>query len=257
MKRLFVNNKKNKIIFLFLYVAFASFFVYLFKPVYLLSIFIVLGPPSLVNFFWLKKSKTKIFIFSVVTTFLFAPPVEISARLADAWDVQSVLPRIFGIAPIENLLFAFFNFFWVLCFYEYFVDKDRSKKINSKIKIIVGLYCVLFLLVFFLFFYNQALITLNYHLLAVIILFIPGLILFYKNPKIIKKTWLPTFFFAIVFFIYEIVSLLVGSWWWPGEYLWPIKINGIIFPIDDVLIWYLLSTPVLIAGYEFFVDDNK
>lgn len=26
------------------------------------------------------------------------------------------------------------------------------------------------------------------------------------------------------------------------------------FPIDDVIIWYFLSTPVLIGGYEYFAN---
>jgi hypothetical protein len=86
---------------------------------------------------------------------------------------------------------------------------------------------------------------------------LPGVILFYFRPKLLKKVWLPTVFFALVFFVYEVVSLLVGSWWWPGNYLLSISILGHTFPLDDVIIWYILSTPVLIAGYEFFADDKK
>jgi len=235
----------------------ASFFVFLFRPTYLISILIVLLPPSLINFLWLKSSRFKVFIFSLVTTLLFAPPVELSARLANVWDVQSVLPRVFGLLPIENLVFAFFNFFWVLSFYEYFIDHDRSAKISKGIKYLVMLYCFLFILIFNLFFINQSLIALNYHLLAVIILLIPGIIIFSIKPKILKKVWLPTIFFAYIFFIYELISLLVGSWWWPGDYLLPLNLLGHTFPLDDVVIWYFLSTPVLIGGYEFFVDDSR
>src|SRR5680860_1431326 len=117
--------KKRRLLYLGFYIIFSCIAVYFFKPVYLVSITIVLVPPALLNFFWLKKSRLKIIGFSLLTTILFAPPVEIMARVANAWDVQSILPRLFGIAPIENIIFAFLNFFWVLSFYEYFIDKDK------------------------------------------------------------------------------------------------------------------------------------
>lgn len=251
------NKKKKRLLFLGLYVLIACLAVYIFKPVYLVSIIIVLVPPAAVNFFWLKRSRAKILWFSVLTTLLFAPPVELAARLSNAWDVQSVLPRLFGIAPLENLLFAFLNFFWVLCFYEYFTDRDTDPKISSRIRIIVLGYCLLATLVFTGFFFNRNLVSLNYHTLSLIILLVPGLIIFSLKPHLLKKIWLTTLFFAFVFFVYEVVSLLIGSWWWPGEYLWPAKMCGRVFPLDDVVIWYILSTPVLIGGYEFFVDDGK
>ncbi len=179
------------------------------------------------------------------------------ARLANAWDVQSVLPRLLGVAPLENLIFAFLNFFWVLSFYEYFVDKDKPGKISERFRFILLLYSLLFLVVFSLFFVAPGLVAVNYYLLAVIILIVPGGFIFYSTPKLFKKIWFTTIFFALVFFIYEVVSLLIGSWWWPGNYLFTVTIGGHIFPLDDVFIWYFLSTPVLIGGYEFFVDDKK
>lgn len=251
------KKKRQRLLFLTAYILLACLLVYFLKPVYLLSIIIVLVPPAVINFLWLKKSRFKILLFSVLTTILFAPPVELAARLADAWDVQSILPRLFGIAPLENILFAFLNFFWVLVFYEYFVDKDLRRKISRRLRLIVLGYLLLFLLVFTIFFIAPNLLAVNYALLAIIILIIPGIVMFWFNPKLLKKTWLPTIFFAFVFFVYEVVSLLIGSWWWPGEYLLPVSLLGRVFPLDDVIIWYLLSTPVLIAGYEFFVDDNK
>ena len=94
------QKKRQRLAFLIIYVALSCILVYFWRPVYLLSITIVLVPPSIINFLWLKKSRFKILLFSTLTTLLFAPPVELAARLADAWDVQSILPRLFGIAPL-------------------------------------------------------------------------------------------------------------------------------------------------------------
>ena len=249
-------QRKIKLFSLFIYILVAVTLVYFFQPVYLLSILVVLFPPAMINFLWLKQSRLKIFLFALATTFLFAPPVELAARLANSWDVQSILPRLFGLAPLENLIFAFLNFFWVLSFYEYFVAQGSSAKISPRFKKLLFLYSVVFVLFFILFFKNQALVTINYYILSFIILFIPGIFIFGRQPKLLLKTWLPTLFFALIFFIYELISLLIGSWWWPGTYLFPINLFGRILPLDDVIIWYFLSTPVLIGAYKFFMNDG-
>jgi hypothetical protein len=247
--------KKLKLIGLFIYVLIACIIVYIIKPTYLLSIIIVLVPPAIVNFLWLKNSRKKVLIFSIVSTLLFAFAIELSSRLANTWDVQSILPRLFGLIPLENMLFAFLNIFWVLSFYEYFVDKDTTIKVSNKFKYLIILFCLFSLIIFSLYFYNPATIKMNYFTTAIIILIIPSVIIFSRRPRLLKKTILPTLFFAIVFFIYEIVSIKIGSWWWPGEYFKTFIIFGKVFPLDDVIIWYFLSTITLIGGYEFFADD--
>jgi len=233
----------------------ACLLVYVWQPIYIVSIIIVLIPPSFLNFYWLKNARARVLVFSLVALFLFAPPVELMARLKDVWDVSSIFPRILGLIPLENMLFAFLNFFWGLSFYEYFINNDRPGKINKNFKYLIDLFLAFSVIVFFLYFYNRSIIGANYFTIAVIVLIIPMTWLFFKKPSLIKKTIIPTLFFAIVFFVYELVSLKVGSWFWPGEYLFPVRIWGEIFPLDDVIIWYFLSTPALIFGYEFFADD--
>jgi len=245
-------------LFLFVYVLCACTVVLMVSPSYIFSICLVLLVPSVVNFMWLRHARMRVFIFSLISALIFAPPVELAARLANAWDVQSVFPRLFGLVPFENMLFAFLNFFWALSFYEYFIDKDHQQRHISKyFKFLVGLYVVFAGVVFSLYFYDPTTVSLQYMILAVIVLFIPAVLIFSHRPHLIKKTLIPTLFFAIIFFIYEVVSLVVGSWWWPGEYVFPIMLCGHVFPIDDVIIWYFVSTPVLIGGYEFFADDDR
>jgi hypothetical protein len=250
-----ISNKK--ILFLLFYVLFAGLLVFIFKPTYLVSIILVLVPPSFVNFAWLKKSKLKIFIFCFITAFVIAPAIELCARLANVWDVQSIISRPLGLIPIKNMFFAFLNFLWVLSFYEYFVDKDSNKKISHRFKILTAIYIFAAFVIYTVFFINKELVTLNYFAISIPLLIIPAVFIFFNKPSLLKKVILPTIFFALVFFYYEVISLVVGSWWWPGEYLFKTHIFGKVFPLDDVIIWYFLSTPVLIGGYEFFSDDWK
>lgn len=249
--------KKLRLTSLLLYFLLSLVFVWLIKPVYIISLIIVLVPPSIANFLWIKNSRTKILIFSLLSALLFAPPIELTARLLNIWDVSSIFVRPFGLIPLEDIFSAFWNFFWVLCFYKYFIDGDQKRPISHRFKYLIIIYILFSALVYGLFFYNQQLIATNYITIAIITLIIPGFLIFRKNLHLLKKTIIPTIFFGLIFLLYEIVSLKIGSWFWPGEYLLPIKIWGKVFPLDDVIIWCLLSTPALIGGYEFFVDNDR
>lgn len=251
-------SKKNKILFLFFYVIIAGFLVYFLRPNYFVSILIVLAVPAFINFYWLKKAKTKVLFFSLITTLLFAPPIELLARLANAWDVSSIFFRPFALIPLENILFAFLNFFWVLCFYEYFFDTEKKYfDISRRFKYLFILYVILSLTVYIMFFSVPHLLATDYYLVGLIFLLPAFIYLAIKFPHILKKSLFVIVFFALIFLFYEVVSMSIGHWWWPGNYLLTISISDMIFPIDDIIIWYFLSTPTLILGYEFFVDDNK
>jgi len=251
-------SKKKKIILMAIYVLISSFAVFLLRPYYLFSIIIVLFPPSLYNFFLLKKNRLNVLNFSILSLFLFAPPIELATRLKDVWNVQSILPRLFNLIPLENMLFAFINFVWVLSFYEYFIINEKNpRKNNLRYKYLIILYIVFSSLSYFLYFTNKDFLASSYFIIALIVLIIPMSLIFYYYPKLLKKTIIPTLFFAFIFFTYEFVSLLIGSWWWPGEYIYSFLLFGHVFPLDDIIIWYFLSTPALIAGYEYFAKNHQ
>ena len=156
------------------------------------------------------------------------------------------------------MLFAFFNFMWVFSFYEYFVDRDYHKKISHKFKLLTTIYVLVATIIYAIFFVDKDLVTLNYFSIAIPLLVIPAILIFWHKPFLIKKVIFCRLCFSPLYFSnYEIISLIVGSWWWPGEYIFKTTIFGKIFPIDDVIIWYFLSTPVLIGGYEFFADNGR
>ena len=224
---------------------------------YFTNILVVYFQATFLTLYWAKNTRWKILKFALIATILFAIPVEIIARLANAWDVQSIFPRILGIAPVENLIYAFINFLWPIAFYENFIDKDSGKKINKKMKILITFFIILSIGTYSLFLINKGLITWDYWKIGLFILIIPAILIFKKNKNLLKKTIFTTLFFAVIFFIHELISMYMGHWWWPGEYIFTFNIFGKVFPLDDIVIWYLLSTPVLIGNYEFFADDFK
>lgn len=251
------KDKIYKLIFLIGYLFVALTLVLVFRPIYIVSIVIVLGIPSIINFLWLKGSRWPVFIFSLLSVLLFAPPVELMARLANVWDVQSIFYRPFGLIPIENMVFAFLNFFWGLSFYKYFTEDNEPSFISKRFKYLISLYLIFDILVFSLYHYNPVLVGAGYFTIAIIILIIPGILLFINNPGLLKNTLGTTIFFAILFFAYELVSLKIDSWFWPGNYWLNLNILGQVMPLDDIVIWYFMSTPVLIYGYKFFMDNKN
>lgn len=251
------QNLRHKLYILIFYNLLANIIIYFIKPVYLWSLIIVVMIPSLLTILWLKHNRKKILYFSLLSTVLFAPPAELMARLANAWDVQSIFPRLLGYIPVENILFAFLNFFWVLAFYELFVAKSGVRRLSKKFFWLFLLYTALNLIVYPIYFINPNYISVPYFLLAVPMLIIPFIVFIKLNPLSYDKLVMPTIFFAYVFFTFEIVALQIGNWWWAGNYLLPITLFGKIFPLDDIIIWYFLSTPTLILGYEYFSYDQE
>lgn len=243
---------KKKILVLLLVLLLCFLIVIFSQPSYLLAIFLIMGIPAIINFYWLKNSRQRILLFSLVALILFAPPLELVSRLADAWDVNSAFSRPLGLIPWENMIFAFLNFFWGLCFYEYFIRQDKREKISPRFKWLILAYLIFGGLIFSVYFFAPQLVTWPYYYLGVGLL-IALIILGWLQKGILVKTIWPTLFFTGVFGFFEVIALIHNYWWWPGEYLLPLYIGNQVFPLDDVIIWYFLSTPVLLLGYEYFM----
>jgi len=241
----------------FAWVFVAGLAVYFFRPSYLLSELVVLLPPLAYTLYCLPRAEVKrILRFALFSAVMFAPPVEFVARLNNIWDVQSTFPRILGLVPPENLIFAFVNFAWFVGFYKLVRPSQilQAKNLGRQV-VLTSLYFLLWPVIYLLYKYQPNWLVLSYFQLSITILFVPLVYFLFTRPSSILETWRVTLFFALLLFWYEVISLLIGSWWWPlNNYFYTIAIAGRNFPIDDVIIWYLISTPVLLVSYDYFVD---
>ena len=227
--------------------------VLIFRPGYLLNIILVYVPGLIFTLTRLKNSTKKILIFGV-TSILFILPVEVLARLTNSWDVASDFQRILEIAPIENVLYGLVNIIFPLAFYEYFYDLDRNWKISNRYKILIGIYIALFGITFGLFFIDKNLLKLDYWIIGLAII-LPIMILVIKfKPHILKRLIVPALIFGSMYLIHEVVSMYIGHWWWPGNYLLPLNMAGHIYPLDDLIIWIFCSNVAVISGYEVLWD---
>ena len=187
---LFNKNKLlNLFILLGLYVL-GIIIVLLTRPSYFVNILIVYLPGMIYAFTLIKKSRKKILLFGLCSI-LFIIPVEILARLTNSWDVASSFPRILGIAPVENILYALVNIIYPVLFYEYFYDGDRNREISKRSKILILLYVIIFVITLSLFFIDSNSIKLNYWVLGAAILIPVFIMLFVFKRHILKRLFLP------------------------------------------------------------------
>lgn len=247
------KNKVKDLVVLSLLFLVGVLFVLIIKPGYLLNILIVYIPGLVYTLSKLKKSAQKILIFGV-TSLLFIIPVEILARLTNSWDVASDFPRILGIAPVENVVYGLVNIFYPLAFYEYFFDNDRNRAVSSRFKMLIALYFILFCLTFLGFYINPNILKFDYWFLGLCILLPVFILLIKYKPHIIKRLIVPAIFFGLMYLIHESVSMYLGHWWWPGNYLLPINVAGFIYPLEDLVIWIVFSNMAVISGYEVMWD---
>lgn len=250
---LFEHEKfKHFVVLLILFVV-GILAVLIIQPTYIENILLVYLPGTIYCLGLLKRSKKKILLFAAVSL-LFIIPVELLARMTDSWDVSSIFPRLLGIAPIENMVYALVNLVYPLAFYEYFYDQDRSRKISSRWKLLVTAYLILFIGTFSLYFIAPELIKFDYWMLGIAIFIPVFILLFTQKAHILKRLLVPALVFGLMFGIHELVSMALGHWWWPGNYLFPIEIFGQIYPVDDIIIWLLFSVVGVISGYEALWD---
>lgn len=229
--------------------------ILLFKPPYLANILLVYIPVVALLLHHAKESRRRILIFSIVTVVLFAPAVELTARLANIWDVQSDFPRMLGLIPFENMVYAFFNFILGASLTEILIVNKPSATISNRFKWLILLYLLLAVVTYSLFSINPELITFSYPVIGLIFLAIPAAMILVTNKKYLNTLWLPVILLGITFFTHEVVSLHVGHWWWPSKYIYQVSIGRVAIPIEDIVIWHILSGIALVSGYRFFVTD--
>lgn len=247
------RQKLKDLVILALLFILGIFIVLIFKPGYLANILIVYLPGMVYSLTRLKRSTKKILIFGIISI-LFIVPVEILARLTDSWDVASDFPRVLDIAPLENMLYGVVNIIYPLAFYEYFFDNDRNRKISPRYKYLIGIYIVLFITTFIVYFIDPALLKFDYWVLGLLILSPIFILLLIYKSHIVKRLILPAVFFGLMYLVHEAVSMYLGHWWWPGSYLLPITISDHIYPLEDLIIWIVFSNVAVISGYEVLWD---
>ncbi len=226
------------------------------------STFVFLAVPSIFLSFALPKLVKKIMLFSAATVIPFAIIVDYIAHLTGQWLViRTFFPRFLGFVSIEDVIWAIVFVYFVLMFYEYFVESRRNTTIwHSRMIYSVGFMWTLLLIFFFFYWFFPEFLEIPYFYLWVgtLTMFLPSIIEIIRRPNLLPKFLVTGSYFFFLTFVYEITALKLGWWTFPSsQYLGWVSILGVSFPLEEFFFGFIFYSMVALTYYESFDDDER
>lgn len=262
---MFVNKpKKIDLIVIFLLAIVSSFFVVKFNAKFLVSSFVFLGVPAI--YLIIRNTQNLRLIFpgvifiGIIMGFVF----DFLATLNKAWIIpqeQLIFPyRVFGAAPIDELICLILWTLLILLVYEHFFESRRTEILNWKHYLISGIFPsvgVLIIVVLSYFIKPQLIIFPYAYAILGFLSAIPLFYLIIKEPQVFRKVLYALPYFVLLFFLFEITALHLGQWIFPGQYFGHVNFFGYRFPFEEFFIWIIASSSIVLADYKLFVDSDK
>ncbi len=254
--------KKIDLLILLIYPVLGTALSFLLKINAFASVLIFFALPALYLTLKMPRFALRAGVFSLLVSFPFIIIIDYIAHLTNQWIIpNSILPRIFEYVTIEVIIWAFFNFYFVILFYEYFIH-DHFTKIILYPKLKYLFLFSLFLFLTFLGFYNfdPNLLSIEYFYFryGIVVIFIPIILQLIKYPRFIIKFIKTGAYFFYVTLLYEITALKLGWWVFPStNFIGWVSILGERFPIEEFIFWLLLFAMAVLSFYEYFDAEEK
>jgi len=257
------KKKTIDLIILLIYPVIASALSFLLNVNSFISVVLFLVVPSLYLSLRLKTHIKKSLIFSAIISVPAIIITDYIANITQQWLIpNSILPfRLFGIVTIEIIAWSFFSIYFIIMFYEYFLDEHTAKKLwHPNMKYLISFILLVVIIFLILFFNFPSKLNINYFYLSfgVVLILIPVLIELFSYPNLAAKFFKAGAYFFLLTSIYEITALKLGWWEFPGkEFIGWVSILGVQFPIEEFFFWLMLFAMAFLSYYEFFYDNQK
>jgi hypothetical protein len=191
--------------------------------------------------------------------------VEYFGNISQAWSFPPSLFSftLFGVVIFEVLFWAFFNIYFIIIFYEYFLNHHVTKHLGEpRMKyLFLGLAIAFIIFLFLIFNFVAPPIPYFYFIFGIFVFALPVILHFSSyshNKKLTIKMLKTAAYFFYISFIYEIVALNYGWWGFPTEkFIGWFSLFGFRFPLEELVWWIMLFALAVLACYEFFDDDEK
>jgi len=240
----------------------ASIISLVLKGNFLFSIIVFFGVPAVYLSFRARKHVKKSLVFSLVFGLPLSLIIDYIAHLTKAWNVPTIFNfRILGYIGVESLVWGVVWAYFILMFYEHFLDHHVTKKYyNKKMKYLVMFLLALLVIFFFFLISSPYFLQIPYFYLVMgaVLIMLPLLSFMMKFPILLTKFLKTGAYFFFLSFIYEITALKLGWWDFPGtEFIGWVEFLGTRFPFEELFFWMILGAMAVLAWYEFFDDDRK
>lgn len=267
--------KKIDLIILILLPIFSLVISVVFQTNFLISTLLFFGLPAI----WLsyrhqvaiKKSFWFSILFSVPLVFI----VDYIMVVSNGWYIVGTVFsfRLFNVIAIEQFIWGIIFFYFLIMFYEYFLDRPerktlfellglrRNKDAVKKPMEDLAWFLFLCLLIFFsMVSMEPDVLKINYPylVLGVIIILIPLSLFLFKFPNFFWRYLKMTLYFAYFAVLVEFIGIKLNHWVFPGaEFLGLLPFFGSHIPFEEYFFYFLLGAAGVVTYYEFFDDDHK
>jgi len=215
-------------------------------------------------FLFIRKPKQiKRLAASLAAGMIMAFIVDFLAELNGAWSWapagQLIFnTKLFGLVPIDVLIWYFFWLLLTIVYYEHFFEHEISTKVSLIFKNTISVFLTLLVLLIVAFYINPAILNFSHAYLFIgLIGAFPFFYVIIKKPHLAGKLLKAGIFNIFLFLSFELTALKLDQWRFPGEYIGSIQLFGLQFPFEEFIFWIILGTPIILSYYELFVDDGK
>ncbi len=232
---------------------------------FLVSIMLFLVVPSV----YLSLRDTRYVLKAIIASLIGSVPlmviVEYFGHASNTWSFPpSVFPvTIFGSVIVEVLVWAFFNVYYVILFYEYFLDHHVTRHLwEPRMKyLLMGLLVAFVIFLFVILKLAVPPIPYFYFFFGIVVFAVPVTLQFsaYSHrKKVLMKMLKTAAYFFYLSFLYEILALQYGWWGFHSDnFVGWISLLGTKFPIEELVWWIMLFALAVLSCYEFFDDDER
>ncbi|TRZ42339.1 hypothetical protein D4S03_12380 [bacterium] len=233
---------------------------------FLISTILFFGLPSI----YLSVRNSRVILKTSIFAFLFSVPLTfildyLLVRDSAWYIVRSAFPfRLFEAIAVDQFFWGFLCIYFIISMYEYFFDRRSAfpkERLVSKPTLIFGLIAsfIAFMMIgMILVKASIPVIPYAYAFFGVTIVIIPLILFLWHFPHFYMRFIKITIYFFLLSILVEYVGLSLHHWIFPGfHYIWKIDYLGFSIPIEEFIFYFILSTPGLLAYYEYLDDDRK
>jgi hypothetical protein len=168
--------------------------------------------------------------------------------------------KLLGVVSLDAVAWGSFWSYYVIIFYEYFLDRGKNTIVSHHLKFLVyGVIVVLLVFFFFLLNRPQALAIPYFYLwIGLSLAIIPIGAFLVQVPKAIGKYVKTVSYFFALAALTEFVALRLDHWSFTGNHFvgW-VPFLGYRIPFEEMFFFFILGSVGVISIYEFFDDDGK
>ncbi len=233
------------------------------KVNFLTSTLLFFGLPALWFSLRTKEMVAKTLLFSALWAIPLSLFIDSVATISKAWFVPAtVFPfRLFGVIPIEDLIWGFLFTYSVIIFYEHFLDKGKHELIDRRMKYLLWPWILLTIACIALLVARPELLVIRYayFYLGLICVLLPTLTFLSFFPRLLSKYVKTASYFFLLALVFELTALHLNQWQFPndGYFIGWIELFGYRFPFEEFFFWFVMGAIGVLAYYEFFDDDRK